>query len=114
VQLEKSMNCLKSSFEGVADWCEKHLEAEHGREIGMTFGAMLRGYGRLATLSPEWSDEQRNLEKSLLNAKAEELLLNLSIRFIVVKDQDKDENHPLEPGSIHTNMACDAGKRQQE
>ena len=44
------MDNLKASFEDVADWCEKHLEDKQGREIGMTFGAMLRAYGRMATL----------------------------------------------------------------
>lgn len=77
------MNNLKASFEGVADWCEKHLETEHGREIGMTFGAMLRSYGRLATLSSGWSGEQRTIEKTLLNANADKLLLDLSNRFVM-------------------------------
>ena len=43
------METLKASFEDVADWCEKHLEDQHGREIGMTFGAMLRAYGATHT-----------------------------------------------------------------
>ena len=81
------MNYLKASFEGVADWCEQHLEAERGREIGMTFGAMLRSYGRLATLSPDWTDEQRAMEKTMLNTNAEKLLLELSNRFVVAYGQ---------------------------
>jgi hypothetical protein len=44
------MNHLKELFEEVADWCEKHLENKRGREIGKTFGAILRTYGHLATL----------------------------------------------------------------
>ena len=88
------MNNLKASFEGVADWCEKHLEAEHGREIGMTFGAMLRSYGRLATLSTEWADEQRALEKTLLNSNAEKLLMDLSIRFVAASVTREQEPRP--------------------
>jgi len=51
------MHKLKESFEDVADWCEKHLEDEQGREIGMTFGATLRAYGRLARLPIAPSDD---------------------------------------------------------
>lgn len=42
------METLKSSFEDVADWCERHLETQRGREIGMTFGrdTGLRSPGR--------------------------------------------------------------------
>jgi hypothetical protein len=67
------MDNLKASFEGVADWCEKHLEDKQGREIGMTFGAMLRAYGRLATLPSRLHGEQRTAKERQLNAKAEEL-----------------------------------------
>jgi hypothetical protein len=52
------MNNLKDSFEDVADWCEEHLEGQRGREIGMTFGAMLRAYGRLANLPSRLHGEQ--------------------------------------------------------
>lgn len=44
------MDNFKESFEDVGEWCEKHLEEQRRREIGMTFGAMLRAYGRLAIL----------------------------------------------------------------
>lgn len=74
------MNNLKTSFEDVADWCEKHLEAQRGLEIGMTFGAMLRAYGRLATLS-SLPGEKRFATERQLNAKAEELLARLAVRI---------------------------------
>jgi hypothetical protein len=38
------MTSLKQSFEDVADWCERHLEAQRGREIGMTFAAVIRAW----------------------------------------------------------------------
>jgi hypothetical protein len=53
------METLKSSFEDVADWCEMHLEAQRGREIGMTFGAAIRAYGRLAALPSRLHGEER-------------------------------------------------------
>lgn len=77
------MNNFKASFEDVADWCEKHLEAQRGREIGMTFGAMLRAYGRLATLPSRLHGEQRAAKERQLNAKAEELLARLAARMAV-------------------------------
>ena len=51
------MDNLKTSFEEVADWCEKHLEDKQGREIGMTFGAMLRS-------SPGCVTERRDTTRS--------------------------------------------------
>ena len=39
---------MKQSFEQVADFCERHLEATRGREINMTFGAAIQASGRLA------------------------------------------------------------------
>jgi hypothetical protein len=77
------MDTLKSSFEDVADWCEKHLEAQRGIEIGMTFGAMLRAYGRLATLPTGLSVKQRAARERELTAKAEKLLFRFSTAFYV-------------------------------
>lgn len=59
------MNDVKVAFEDVADWCERHLEDQRGREIGMTFGAMLRAYGRLASLpSRQHGDDARPRRKN--------------------------------------------------
>lgn len=77
------MDRLKQSFESVADWCEKHLEEQRGREIGMTFGAMIRAYGRLARFPYRLDGKQRAEAQKELNAKAEELLSELSNRFLI-------------------------------
>jgi len=106
------MDNLKSSFEDVADWCEKHLEDQRGREIGMTFGAMLRAYGRLATLPTKLSGEQRAAKERQLNAKAEELLFELTTRFFVAHESGK--SRIVEPMSMRTNMTYDTGPRPQE
>src|ERR1043166_2096299 len=105
------MDNLKASFEEVADWCEKHLEDKQGREIGMTFGAMLRAYGRLATLPSRLHGEQRAAKERQLNAKAEELLFELSTRFFVAH-----ESKPkiVDAVSMRTNMTYDTGPRPQE
>jgi hypothetical protein len=68
------MDNLKASFEDVADWCEKYLEDKRGQEIAMTFGAVLRAYGRLATLPARLSGGDRAAKEQALNAKAEKLL----------------------------------------
>ena len=108
------MDKLKESFEDVADWCEKHLEEQRGREIGMTFGAMLRAYGRLARFPFRLEGEQRAEAQRDLNAKAEELLAELSTRFLVAYRQGQGRNKPLEPTSIRTNMTYDPGPPPQE
>ena len=108
------MNTLKASFEDVADWCGKHLEDQRGREIGMTFGAMLRTYGRLATLVSRPPDEQRAAQERQLNAKAEKLLMELSTRFLVAYGWVGKSIKPVEPTFVRTNMIYDPGPRPQE
>ena len=107
------MDNLKESFEDVADWCEKHLEQQRGPEIGMTIGAMLRAYGRLARLPYRLEGEQRAEAQRELNAKAEELLLKRSSRFLVACG-GVERNKPVEPTSIRTNMTYDPGPPPQE
>ena len=34
------MHSTQESFQEVSDFCERHLEATRGREIGVTFGAV--------------------------------------------------------------------------
>ena len=99
--------CLEDSFEDVADWCEKHLEDRRGREIGMTFGAMLRAYGRLATLSSKLHGQQRAGKEWQLNAKAEALLMELSTRFFLAYEARNSKT--VEPKHVHTNMTYDTG-----
>ena len=108
------MNKLKSSFEDVADWCEKHLEDQRGREIGMTFGAMLRAFGRVATLPSHLHGEERTAKKQELNSNAEELLRELSTRFLIALSSVENRSRVLEPSSIRTNMIYDPGPRPQE
>ena len=108
------MDDLKAAFEDVADWCERHLEDHRGREIGMTFGAMLRAYGRLATLPARLEGEQRKAREYELNAKAEELLMELSTRFLVAYGWLERRSKIVEPISMRTNMTYDTGPRRQE
>ena len=81
------MDHLKEAFEEVADWCEKHLEEKRGPEIGMTFGAMVRAYGRLARFPYRLEGEHRADAQRELNGKAEELLSELSSRFLIAYRQ---------------------------
>lgn len=106
------MQTLKESFEDVADWCEKHLESRRGREIGMTFGAMLRAFGRLATLPASLHGNQREAKERQLNAKGEELLFELSTRFYVAYEQKC--NKIADAVSVRTNMIYDTGPRPKE
>jgi len=106
------MDNLKAVFEEVADWCEKHLENKRGQEIGMTFGTMLRAYGRLATLSSRLVGHERVAKERELNAKAEELLFDLSTRFFMAYDSQK--GRVVEPMSMRTNMTYDTGPWPQE
>ncbi len=108
------MDKLKESFEDVADWCEKHLEDQRGREIGMTFGAMLRAYGRLATLPSRLQGEQRSSKERELNTKAEALLMELSTRFLAAQGWMESRSKVVEPTSMRTNMTYDTGPRLQE
>ena len=79
------MSLLNDSFEAVADWCERHLETTRGREGGMTVGAAVRAYGRLATKPAHLLGEKEALERRTLDEKAEELLLDFGRRFSAVK-----------------------------
>ena len=108
------MDNLKASFENVADWCEKHLEDKRGREIGMTFGAMLRAYGHLATLPASLKGERRVAKEQEVDAKAEELLIELSTRFLVAYGWFEKRIKPVEPTSMRTNMTYDTGPHPKE
>jgi hypothetical protein len=108
------MQPLKGSFEDVADWCERHLEAQRGREIGMTFSAMIRAYGRLATVPSGLPDDERAARIRQLNAKAEELLLDLSRRFLVAYGWVEARMKPVDPKSMRTNMSYDPGPQPEQ
>lgn len=84
------------------------LKSSGGPEIGMTFGGMLRAYGRLARLPYRLEGEKRAEVQRELNAKAEELLLQLSSRLLVACC-GAERNKPVEPTSICTNMTYDSG-----
>jgi hypothetical protein len=106
------MNTLRESFEDVADWCERHLEAQRGREIGMTFGAMLRAYARLATMPDDPEDQENVVLRRQANGKAEELLLALATRFIMASGYLEERLKKMaEPAFVRTNMTYDAGPR---
>jgi hypothetical protein len=72
----------------------------------MTFGAMLRAYGRLATLSPRHDAERAGKEQKL-NAKAEELLRELAGRFFVAYEARNTKI--VDAASFPTNMTYDTG-----
>jgi hypothetical protein len=109
------MKPLHTSFENVADWCERHLEDQRGREIGMLFGAMIRAYGQLASAPVRLYDDQRVATDEALNAKAEKFLLDLSVKFIIARGLIPTTGERLskivEPTSMITNMTYDPGKR---
>lgn len=108
------MDNLRDAFEDVADWCERHLEGERGREIGMTFGAMLRAYGRVAALPARPGDEAPSAEEQQLNARAERLRLDFSTRFPVAYGCVGNRSKLVEPISMRTNITYDTGPRPQE
>jgi hypothetical protein len=76
------MEPSKLSFEDVADVCERHLEALKGREIGMTFGAIIRALGRLAAIPARLSEQERAARAAELNREVEKLLAVLSARVL--------------------------------
>ena len=99
---------MKESFTQVADFCERHLEATRGREIGMTFGAAIQALGRVADHPSNASDPERRW----LNDRAEELLLEFSKRFLVAYGWvESNKIKPVEPMSMITNMTYDSGRR---
>lgn len=105
------MNSLRDSFEEVAEWCERHLEAQKGREIGMTFGVLLRAYGRLAVMpgdpeGPKHREADRKAEKLLLN-----LIDQLSPKFTYGHANDHGMKM-AEAKSIATNFTYDTGPQQ--
>ena len=107
------MTIQNESFEAVADWSERHLETTRGREIGMTFGAAVRAYGRLATKTAHLLDEHDALEQKMLNEKAEEILLDFCRRFIVAYGWCDDKSKRLaEPSGPSTNMTYDPGPQK--
>ena len=109
------MRDLKESFEDVADWCERHLERHRGREIGMTFGAMLRAYARLATMPDDPEDVDNVFHRRQANEQAEALLRALSIRFFVAYDYVDDRWKKLaEPAFVRTNMIYDRGPQRDQ
>lgn len=78
----------------------------------MTFGAVLRAYGRLATLPASLSGDDRAAKEQELNAKAEKLLFEFSTRFFVAYESSK--SRIVEPTSMRTNMIYDTGPRPMD
>lgn len=103
------MHNTPDAFQELADFCERHLEATRGREIGMTFGAAIQAMGRLASHpgnedDPEWKR---------LNGRIEQLLLEFSTRFIAAYGWVGDGVKPVEPMTMQTNMIYDSGKSKE-
>jgi hypothetical protein len=92
------MDNPQRAFDDVADWCERHLEGRQGLEVGMTFGSLLRTYGRLASLPSRPDGEPPTPEERDLNAQADALLTPLS---------NRGRCGPLECLSVRTNMTYD-------
>jgi hypothetical protein len=98
---------MKQSFEQVADFCERHLEATRGREIGMTLGAAISALGLIAAHPGDEDDA----EWRQLNEQADELLLEFSKRFIIDYGYVRDDKiEPVEPMTMRTNMIYDPGE----
>ena len=77
----------------------------------MTFAAVIRAYGRLATVPSRLHGEERAALLGRLNAQAEGLLLDLSRRFFVAYDYVEQRVRPVDPTSMRTNMIYDPGPR---
>jgi hypothetical protein len=104
-------HAMKQSFKQVADFCERHLEATRGREIGMTLGAAINALGRIAAHPGDEDDTERRQ----LNERADELLLEFSKRFIVDYGWVGDDKiKPVEPTSMRTNMIYDPGMSDEQ
>ena len=100
---------MKESFDEVADFCERHLEATRGREIGMTLGAAIQALGRLSAHPGDEDDAEWRQMKE----RADELLLEFSKRFIVAYGWVGDDKiKPVEPMSMRTNMIYDPGNSE--
>lgn len=102
------MQHLIDTFEEVADWCERHLEATRGREIGMTFGAAIRAYGHPATKPEQLAGDQGKA----LDQKADEILLDFSKRFLVAYGWYEGKPNLLDATVQSTNVTCDPGPRR--
>jgi hypothetical protein len=100
----------KVSFENVADFCERHIEALKGREIGMTFGAIIRALGRLAAIPARLSEQERAARAAELNREVERLLAALSARALPTFYQGKSIQavDPLYIRGLRPNMVFDA------
>lgn len=94
------------TFEETADWCELHLENNHGREVGMTFGAALRALERLRGTEHLPAQAVR-----LRSARAEELLLSFATRYIAAREC-RYVDHPriATIENVLTNMTYDTGR----
>ena len=73
----------------------------------MTFGSMLRAYGRLANISSRLSGEERKGFEVQMNAEAEKLLLRLLAQVFGGIRKD----NVVEPRVRFTNVTYDSGSR---
>lgn len=105
------MNNLKSSFDDVADWMERYLESQRGLKVGMTFGALLRVYGRLAALA---DDQTGTAEERELTVKALCLLASLSGHLNKTNYRSDRRIELAQPISMRTNMIYDPGPQTRD
>jgi hypothetical protein len=103
------MGNLNAAFEEVADWCERHLEHQRGPAVGLSFGAMLRAYGRLATLPARLHGYERTFIEKKLNDRAELLLLQLSAFFLTEYNYLGRQPEMVDGASYPANMIYDTG-----
>ena len=99
---------LNASFEEVADWCERHLEATRGL-VGMTFGSAMRAYGQLATKT----EHPCGAQGIMLSKQADEILLDFCRRFLVAYGWYEERSNRLaKPRMQSTNMTYDPGPQR--
>jgi hypothetical protein len=103
------MDNLKSSFDDVADWMERYLECLRGRKAGMTFGAMLRVCGQLATLPPRSQGKAMTAQERKLTVKIKKLLACLTDHLQQTDFQNGSSIKPVNPASMRANMIYDPG-----
>ena len=103
------METLQRSFEDVAAWCERHLEARHGWHFGLAIGALIRPYGRLATNPSVLTDAEQAATVQQLTAEADELLRDFTRKFQAAYPWEGPRIGPVLPPSQRITVAFDAG-----
>jgi hypothetical protein len=101
------MESLQRSFEDVAALCERHLEARHGWQLGLAFGALIRAYGRLATSPSVLAGAERAATVQQLTAEADGLLRDFTRKFQAAYSWEGPKIGLVLPPSQRTTAAFD-------